>query len=361
MTTSTPPIKVLVVDDSAFARKVVREILAADHRLEVVGIARDGLEALEAIADLRPDVVTLDLVMPNLDGVGMLRALAPAMRARTVLVSVSDGESDLGVEALQLGAFDLVHKPTALATVRLYDLGDELIRKVIAAASAGPPAEALAGVSSDESPTPLSTPIAAGLPQIVVVGTSTGGPQALTRLLTGLPADFPIPLAIALHIPAGYTESLARRLNDASAISVVEASDGLALRPGLAVVARGGRHLELARGGAGQPVTARLGDSSKNEPYTPSVNVLFRSAAQVYGKGVLAVVLTGMGEDGLAGAREVRQAGGVIYSESESSCVVYGMPRAVWDAGIVTVRAPLDRLVRRIVGLVRGGGGAGPV
>jgi two-component system chemotaxis response regulator CheB len=347
------PIRVLVVDDSAFARKVVREILSADPRIEVLGIARDGLEALECISELNPDVITLDLVMPNLDGVGVLRALPPNTANRVVIVSISDADSELGVEALQLGAFDLVHKPSSLATVRLYDLRDELIERVVAAASSGP-----RPVKDEETRGRLAPGVqaaAAGTADVVVIGTSTGGPQALTRLLTSLPADFPVPLAIALHIPAGYTESLARRLDAACTISVVEAAEGTILRPGLAVLARGGMHLKLQRTGA--DVLAQPSATPSPSTYTPSVDVLFESAAEAYGSHVLGVVMTGMGQDGMAGSKIIAAAGGTILSESESSCVVYGMPRAVWEAGLVTERATLDLLGSKIVKRVGEGRG----
>jgi two-component system chemotaxis response regulator CheB len=355
-------IRVLVVDDSAFARKVMRDVLTTDARMDVVAIARDGLEALERITALDPDVITLDLVMPNLDGVGVLRALDADMRRRVVVVSMSDAESELGIEALQLGAFDLVHKPSTLATVRLYDLSAELIAKVAAVAAtrvtrAAHSADALANDAADaaevravtRSPTP---PPLDGAPEIVVIGTSTGGPQALTRLLTKLPADFPVPLAIALHIPAGYTETLARRLDAACAISVAEAAEGLELRPGLAVLARGGQHLTLERQGG--RVVAVLSSEVADRPYMPSVNMLFRSAARIYGKRTLAVVMTGMGDDGLSGAKAVHEAGGAILVEAESSCAVYGMPRVVWEAGIASDRAPVDLLGRRLVQRVMG-------
>ena len=348
-------VRVLVVDDSAFARKVLCELLAlalpGDRRVAVVGIARDGLEALEKIAELRPDVITLDLVMPNLDGVGVLRALPPRSRSKTLIVSFSDAESELGVEALQLGAFDLVHKPAALASVRLYEVRDELIRKVIAASDAQ--AGRAAAVAGEGEPL-VAPPPASSRIDAVVIGTSTGGPQALTRFLTALPADFPVPLAIALHIPAGYTGALAHRLDGACAISVAEARPGMALRPGLALIAPGGSHLALARRGG--EVVADLGlEPSARLPYVPSVDVLFESAARAFAGRVLAVVMTGMGEDGLAGARAVREAGGLVLAEDQSSAVVYGMPRAVWEAGLAVARVPLDRLVPRTLQLLERG------
>ncbi|MCO5166346.1 MAG: chemotaxis-specific protein-glutamate methyltransferase CheB [Planctomycetes bacterium] len=337
-------IRVLVVDDSAFTRKVLREVLTAAPGLEVVGVARDGLEALEKIELLRPDVVTLDLMMPDLDGLGVLRALPPAGAPRVVVVSISDAESALAVEAFQLGAVDLVRKPTALATSQLFEVAEDLVAKVRAAAGARPrpwPAGAeRAGAAALE-------PGAAWTRQVVVVGTSTGGPQAITRLLGALPAGLPAPVVIALHIPAGYTESLAARLDEASPLGVREAHDGLVLRPGTAALAPGGQHLTIHRGPEG-PV-ARVGAPPSDSLYRPSVDAMFQSAALAYGPGVLGVVLTGMGDDGLAGAQAIRAAGGAVLAEAEASCVVYGMPRRVVEAGLADAEATIERMAAAIV------------
>ncbi|MBZ4414432.1 chemotaxis-specific protein-glutamate methyltransferase CheB [Myxococcus sp. XM-1-1-1] len=334
------PIRVLVVDDSAFARKVLKQVLSNAPDIQVVDTARDGLDALEKVAELSPDVLTLDLVMPNLDGLGVLRALSSMELApRVVVVSSAGEESELAVAALQNGAVELVHKPTALATDRLYELGAELVEKVrIAARAARRP------VASPVAPSSFASPDA--LPparQLVVVGTSTGGPQALTKLLSELPADFPAPMALALHIPPGYTEAVARRLDALCPLEVREAEDGMELFPGRVVLARAGQHLKVERHGALSLV--RLDRHPLRMPHHPSVDVLFQSAARVWGKDTVGVVLTGMGDDGRDGARAIREAGGVVLTESESSCVVYGMPRAVDDAGLATASAPLGGMV----------------
>lgn len=328
----TQPIRVLVVDDSAFARKVLREVLHAAG-IEIVGTARDGLEALEQIATLKPDVVTLDLMMPNLDGVGVLRALSGENPPRVVVVSTSPADSSLGVEALQAGAVFVVRKPTAHATDQLYELGAELVRAIQQAALAR-------NVSLPASVAPLPPQLARAMRcKLVVIGTSTGGPQALSKLLPALGKDFPVPIAIALHIPAGYTEELAKRLDRTSAVDVVEAHDGLVLRPGLVVLARGGSHMIVSRSEAG--LVVHLSDDALREGLAPSVDVLFESAARLLGADVLGVVLTGMGVDGLAGARAIREGGGRVITEAETSCVVYGMPRAVKEAQLADAEAPL--------------------
>jgi two-component system, chemotaxis family, protein-glutamate methylesterase/glutaminase len=333
------PIRVLVVDDSAFARKVMREMLHEPDML-VVGIARDGLEALEQIAELKPDVITLDLMMPNLDGLGVLRALPAEGAPRVVVVSISSEESELGVAALQAGAITVVQKPTALATEQLYELEGELRRAVIAAAAArSQPPRAVHAAN-------VAFPAHALDCELVAIGTSTGGPQALTELLAALPQNFPVPLAIALHIPAGYTEELAQRLDRACQIDVLEATEGLVLRPGLAVLARGGAHLQLTRS-AGR-LAVQLSPEPRSEPHAPSVDVLFESAVDQLGAAVLGVVLTGMGSDGLRGARAIRAAGGRLLAEAERSCVVYGMPRVVKEAGLCDAEAALEDMALAI-------------
>jgi two-component system chemotaxis response regulator CheB len=284
-------------------------------------------------------------VMPNLDGLGVLRALSTGSTGigpRVVIVSISDADSALAIEALQMGAVDLVHKPTALATDRLFELGAELTAKVVAAGQAivrPPPLLA-------EPPRRLrATP---GVVRLVVVGTSTGGPQALTRLVTALPADLPCAVAVALHIPAGYTDALARRLNDVSAVKVFEASDNAVLAPGSVAIARGGQHLRVrARASDGQ-LTTHLADNSSGAPFCPSVDLLFTSAAAL-GPAVLGVVLTGMGSDGVEGARMIAAAGGRTLTESEASCVVYGMPRAVTEAGLSVGQARIEHMSEAIV------------
>lgn len=333
-------IRVLVVDDSAFARKVVRETLEADPAFEVVDIARDGLEALEKIATLKPDVITLDLVMPNLDGLGVLKTLPLGVGApRAVVVSIADEDSALGIAALQAGATDIVHKPTAQATPRLYDLGDELRAKVKLAA------RARIQTMTAAAPAVVRAPASARR-RLLAIGASTGGPQAVTKLLRALPHDMPVPIAIVLHMPVGYTSAFAQRLDEDCALDVVEASEGLVLRPGMAVIARAGIHLRV------EPfedvLRARLTVEPMHAIHRPSVDVLFGSVESL-GRQVLGVVLTGMGDDGTEGARQLTQAGGTVLTEAESSCVVYGMPRSVRDAGLSAEEAPIDAMAETIL------------
>ncbi|GAC1345755.1 MAG: chemotaxis response regulator protein-glutamate methylesterase [Myxococcales bacterium] len=328
--------RVLVVDDSAFARKVIRELVSSAPEFEVVATARDGLEALEKVSELKPDFITLDLVMPNLDGLGVLASLPREGGPRVVVVSMAGEDSALGIAALHAGALGLVQKPTALAVERLYDLARPLLEALRAAAAARLPYL--------EFPAPsLAIParMEARTKRIVVVGASTGGPRALTSLFKALPADFPVPLAAVLHLPAGYTAAFAARLDQECALEVVEASEGLLLRPGQIVVARAGMHLKLKRLGSGEFVAA-LDVRPLDTPHRPSVDALFESAAEACGAAVLGVVLTGMGDDGTRGARAIRAAGGEVLTETERSCVVYGMPRSVVEAGMSSGAADLS-------------------
>jgi two-component system chemotaxis response regulator CheB len=341
-------VRVLVVDDSAFARKVMREVLENDPRIEVIAIARDGLDALEKIAQLQPDVVTLDLVMPQLDGVGVLESVRDLPNPpRVVVVTMSDAASALGVAALQRGAFDVVHKPTALATDRLYELGQELVEKVLLAAEARPGGNRspLPGRRAGASPLPI--PLQAVRTKLVVVGASTGGPRAVTQLLRALPATLPVPVAVVVHMPPGYTEAFANRLDRECMLDVVEASEGLLLRPGLVVIARAGIHLKLRT--VADAMCAHLDVQPMNALHRPSVDALFQSASREAGAGALGVVLTGMGNDGVEGARAIRQAGGRVVVEHASTCVVNGMPRAVADEGLADAVLALPDIAAGIV------------
>jgi two-component system chemotaxis response regulator CheB len=306
----------------------------------VVGIARDGLEALEKVGELKPDVVTLDLVMPHLDGLGVLRALEHENVPRVVVVSFGDAQSEIGLEALRLGAVALVHKPTNLAVDRLYDLRAELVHAVLEAAAGRPPGRAEVAVPLP----PLALP-GASRTRLVVVGASTGGPQALTRLLTALPGNFPAPVAVVLHIPIGFTEPFARRLDQECALRVFEAEEGLELVPGRIVIARAGAHLTVA----GPSLRAHLDVLPLEPSHRPSVDVLFKSAAETLGSQVLGVVLTGMGDDGLAGSRAIVEAGGTVLAEAESTCVVYGMPRAVAEAGLAKEQVRIGEMAAAVL------------
>jgi two-component system, chemotaxis family, protein-glutamate methylesterase/glutaminase len=329
--------RVLIADDSAFARTVLSRLLRASGEVDVIGTARDGSDALEKITALDPDVLTLDLTMPELDGLGVLRALAGRPRPRVIIVSISGIDSELGAEALMLGAVDIVTKPTALANDRLHAIGTELIAKVVA--SVGPPFVLSPQSREHALPIPLDRA------ELVMIGTSTGGPQALTRLIAALPAEIRAPIAIVLHIPPGYTEALANRLDRISKLHVVEASDGLQLVPGQVMLARGGMHLRVIRHNDALFAEVAV---LPFRPFTPSVDELFLSGARAVGSRGLGIVLTGMGDDGLEGARAIAAAGGTLITEAAESCVVYGMPRSVHEADLGAVSVLLDDVASEI-------------
>lgn len=346
------PVRVLVVDDSAFLRKVVSQMLARSPLVEVVATARDGEEALELVEKHRPDVVTLDLMMPGMGGVGFLREQMRRRPVPVVVCSIAHDSGELALAALEAGAVDFVQKPTALATERVFEMADELVAKVTAAAGVSmsritalaPPA---AAAGREETPSTAGT----GQVELVVIGISTGGPQALRHLIPQLPEGFAVPVAVVLHMPVGYTEMYAKRLDEISRVRVVEAGQGDEIRAGTVFVAPAGRHLSFVRDGEGT-VRAHLDVRPADAQHRPAVDVLFRSAAETFGARVLGVVMTGMGQDGLLGAAHVKAQGGRVITEAESSCVVYGMPRAVAEAALSDRVVPLEQMAASIMEMV---------
>ena len=340
-------LKVLVVDDSAYVRKVVKQMLSRSPFLEVVGTARDGREALELAERLEPDVVTCDLIMPELDGVGFVREQMRRRPVPIIIMSIASETGETALTALDSGAVDFVQKPTALATEKIFEVSDELIEKVKAAARI-PMARVRIDVPTAEAAPAVTSVVAGrGLADVVVIGISTGGPQALKQLIPQLPADFPAPVAMVMHMPVGYTEMYARKLNERTALEVREAHEGDVLRAGVALLAPAGRHLSFLRRPDGG-VVAHLDSRPFEMQHRPSVDVLFQSAAEVYGKRVLGVVMTGMGSDGKQGAAWIKSQGGLVYTESEETCVVYGMPSSVVEAGLSDRSVPLDRMAQAI-------------
>ena len=344
------PIRVLVVDDSAFLRKVVSQMLSRSESIRVVATARDGEEALEMVEKHRPDVVTLDLMMPGLDGVGFLQEQMRRRPVPVVVCSIAHESGELALGALDAGAVDFVQKPTALATEKVFEIADELVAKVTAAAGVR-----MSRVEGARAAAPVEAASAEPRPRtgaptvdLVVIGVSTGGPQALRHVVPQLPADFPAAVAMVLHMPIGYTEMYARRLDEISPLHVAEAREGDPVGPGTALLAPAGRHLSFVRGADGS-VRAHLDVRPSDTPHRPAVDVLFHSAAALYGSRVLGVVMTGMGQDGLLGAAHVKAQGGRIFTEAESSCVVYGMPRVVDEASLSDRSVPLAGMAAAIM------------
>jgi two-component system chemotaxis response regulator CheB len=341
-------LKVLVVDDSAYVRKVVKQMLSRSPFLEVVGVARDGREALELVEQLGPDVVTCDLIMPELDGVGFVREQMRRRPLPIIIMSIASETGEAALTALDAGAVDFVQKPTALATEKIFEVSDELIEKVKAAASIPMARVKISAPTADAARQQSAASVTRSeLADVVVIGISTGGPQALKHLIPQLPADFSAPVAMVMHMPVGYTEMYARKLDELSPLEVREAREGDSLRAGVALLAPAGRHLTFRRRADGE-VVAHLDSRPFELPHRPSVDVLFQSAAEVYRQRVLGVVMTGMGSDGRAGSAWIKAQGGLVYTESEETCVVYGMPSSVVEAGLSDRSVPLDEMAQAI-------------
>lgn len=340
---TTKPSRILVADDSTFMRRVLTQALR-DAGFDVVGEAADGDEALARYRELRPDAMTLDLAMPGMDGIGVLRALRGERSSLPVVVvsAFSPAHGARAVDALAEGAFDLVAKPVVGEPLEQFVVA--LREKVTAAA---------ASVSTAAAPTRKRVPLSAApavsrlrarraphaAKKVVLIATSTGGPRALARLIPALPSPLGAGGMIIQHMPEGFTASLAQRLDRSSKLKVVEATGGETLAPDTLLLAAGGRHLRLGDGGV-----ARLSDEAAIGGLRPRADLTIADAAKQFGDRLLLVVMTGMGKDGLDGAREVRARGGRIIAEAESSCTVYGMPRAIVEAQLADVVVPLSEL-----------------
>lgn len=342
-------IRVLVVDDSSFMRTALSMLLEKSPDIRVVGTARDGQEALELVETLDPDVLTLDVEMPRMDGLTALRHLMQhSPRPVLMISSLTQEGAATTVEALSIGAVDFIPKEHARVQLSITQIEGELHRKVKAAALARRP---LKPAPHAETPAPRPAQrLVRAHPQaeVLVIGVSTGGPFALQKVIPALPAALPVPVVVVQHMPPHFTRSLADRLDAQSSVTVREAESGMRLAPGHVLIARGGEHLSLRR----DPVTGFVHAVLSPEPaemlHRPSVDVLFRSAAEVYGRRTLALVMTGMGKDGLEGAKAVKARGGLVLAQDEASCVVYGMPRAVAEAGVAEATIPLDRMAETL-------------
>lgn len=341
------PIRVLVVDDSAFVRMAVTRMLRSEPDLEVVGTAVDGQDAVAKVAELRPDVVTLDVQMPRLGG---LEALARIMEREPVpvllLSSLTQEGADVTLRGLELGAMDFVDKSSVQGPMNLLGLGEELRSKVRALARV--PHSALARGSAGAR-LEAAAPQAANA-DAVVLAASTGGPAALQAVIPRLPAALPAAVLVVQHIPPGFTRSLAERLASRSALPVREAGDGEEVLPGHVLIAPAGWHLTVRKVGRG--VRTRLSLEPADSLHRPSADVTMASAARVWGARLLGVVMTGMGNDGAAGLKAIRQHKGRTLAESEETAVIYGMPKAAVEAGVVDREAPLHAIADEIVAAV---------
>jgi len=334
------PIRVLVADDSELFREVLSRVVAADPGFEVVGVAADGFSAAAITRELKPDVITMDLNMPDADGFsGIARIMAET--PTPILVLTANRVEVVGFKALSLGALDILEKPAAEADLDGYG---RVLRSRLRLLAGVKVIRHLRGLR-DRRPPP---PRAAARAELIVVGASLGGPRALATLLRGLPASFPAALAVVQHIADGFTEGLAGWLSQESRLDVREARDGDALRPGRILIAPTGRHLVVADEGV-----ARLSDAPPVDTFKPSVTPLFTSAARHYGARACGVLLTGMGRDGAEGMKQLKEAGATTLAQDEATSAVFGMPRAAIELGAVGRILPLDEIARVLQELTR--------
>lgn len=349
-------VRVLVVDDSGFFRRRIAEIISSDARLEVVGSAENGMEAVRQVKSLKPDVVTMDIEMPVMDGIAALRRIMAEHPTPVLMFSTLTYEGGKAtLDALEAGAVDFLPKRfedmakdresgARVLCARVYQLGS---RRSVAKPSAAPSATKRASefgavnrpVVATARPASVIRP---GSVKLLAIGASTGGPVALQQVLANLSADFPVPIVLIQHMPANFTRAFAERLDQQCAISVKEAADKDELKPGMALLAPGGKQMLVERSGARLLVSVQ--DGKQELTYRPSVDITFGSAARAMGCEVLALVLTGMGADGREGARLLKQGGSLVWAQDEASCVIYGMPAAVIQAHLADRVLALDEI-----------------
>jgi two-component system, chemotaxis family, protein-glutamate methylesterase/glutaminase len=358
-------IRVLIVDDSVVVRRILKDSLASEPDIEVVGTAPDPIAAMERLDELKPDVLTLDVEMPRMDGLQFLRKLMHSRPLPVIMISsITQHSSRAAIEAMAEGAVEVLAKPNGPYSVGEFRF--TLGQKVRNAASARlRPRRGVRAVAPAAAvmPAMAASPVAAaagvaGAVKLIVIGASTGGTQAIEQVLRPLPAEMP-PIAIVQHIPAGFSKSFADRLNQLCALTVREAADGDVLAPGVALIAPGNFHLRVRR--TGERFRVSVSDGPLVCFQRPSVDVLFDSVAEGCAAGAMGVILTGMGADGAAGMVRMRSAGVRTVAQNEESCVVFGMPREAIRIGGVDEVVPLDRIAMRLMGAATGGpaGGAG--
>jgi two-component system chemotaxis response regulator CheB len=335
-------IRVLVVDDSALMRKLIPQMLEADSSIEVVGTAMDGTFCLKKIEELRPDVVTLDLQMPGMNGIDTIKEIMRRQPMPVIVVSSHSTEgASVTLKALGLGAFDFVTKPQD-ASAHMAETAAQLIAKIRAAAGAKIVRPGTLGTAPARPEKILASKSAPPPSKLVAIGISTGGPQALEFLLAQLPPDFPGAIVVVQHMPEGFTEMFARRLDEVCSLRVKEAQSGDLLQAGRVLICPGSRHIKVKRMPRGDVVV--LNDDTRVNGHRPSVDVLFHSVADEYGPQAIAVLMTGMGDDGAEGLGAVKRAGGMTIAQNEESCVVFGMPKAAIERGYATRVVALDVL-----------------
>ena len=360
-------VRVLVVDDSGFFRRRVTAMLDADSRIEVVGTANDGRDAIRKTQELKPDVITMDIEMPVMDGITAVRRIM-AIQPTAILMfsSLTHQGADSTFEALEAGAVDylpkdfseLSNKPEEVARIlcsRVWSIGSKRSSSQVTTRPATSPVTAKpssSGISTAKMAVtsarkPVTPSANKGKFQLLAIGSSTGGPVALQEVLTRLPADFPLPIVIVQHMPGSFTEAFSKRLDQMSQIEIREARNGDMLKPGLALLAPGGKQMLIE----GRPNALRVSikESAPGQTYKPCIDMSFSSIAKSLPDKTLAIILTGMGADGCEGAKLLKQGGSTIWAQDEASCVIYGMPMAIAKAGIAEKILPLQDISSQIV------------
>ncbi|HTZ18879.1 MAG TPA: chemotaxis response regulator protein-glutamate methylesterase [Dissulfurispiraceae bacterium] len=353
-------VKILIVDDSAFMRNALTSMLSSDPEISIVGTARDGLEAIEKIASLHPDIVTMDVEMPRMDGLTALRHIMVKTPVPVIMLSslTTDG-AKVTLDALDLGAVDFIPKNLSELSLNIVKIKEVLIDRIKQIAKKGSirrPVRHSERAAIESKVVELHRV----MPQrvtgerktgIVAIGTSTGGPRALQEVITVLPKDFPVPIVIAQHMPPNFTGPFAERLNQQSSIEVKEAAEGDILKPGLVLLAPGRGHMKIVKKRTLESAVT-ISENREEFIYRPSVDALMLSVAECYPGRALGVILTGMGNDGLKGLTELKRSGGRVFAQNEQSCVVYGMPKAVVDAGIADKVLSIEEMAGEIINAV---------
>ncbi len=357
-------VKVLVVDDSIFICKALTRILEKDPNIKVIGTAHDGQDAIEKVKQLDPDIVTLDVEMPKMNGIEALKVIMKEYPRPVVMISSLTKEgAKVTIEALSLGAVDFIPKElyqSSVAGINLEKLEQQLLEKIKVIAQkrvqfSSSPSTFVSTFSSSNSSTIQSRPVSRptvrkGMVDVVVIGVSTGGPTALQKVISKLPPDIPVPGIIIQHMPPAFTGPLAKRLSSLGGPTVKEAEKGERLAPGKFLVVPGAYHMQLKK--IGSIVQVMLTEEPKDAIYHPSIDLTISSAADVFGHKTLAVILTGMGKDGLEGVKKVKEKGGKVIAQDESTSVVYGMPKAVVESGLADKVVPIDKIADAIMSFV---------
>lgn len=345
-------IKVLIVDDSAFMRRIIKQMLESDGDIEIIGTARDGMEGVELALQLRPDVITMDVEMPRMNGLEATEAIMDKQPTPIIMLSsITKEGAKATFEALDRGAADYISKNLVTSGLDLMKIQTELIGKVKAVARKR---SVISGLKPFKKPEPLVMPrksFATLKTAFIAIGASTGGPRALQQVLSHIPSEVTTPFLVSVHMPGAFTGAFAERLNELCKLSVKEAENGESIKAGCILLCPGGRQTRIKKRGLTE-FSIHIDDEPVSALYKPSVDVSMISVAECYPGRSLGVILTGMGHDGREGMRKIKEKGGKTLTQSEETCTVYGMPKAVVDAGLADKIVPLDKIAAEIVNMI---------